>query len=374
MIQIAIDIAGPPPAPPRAAPASAAGGGFERMIERLAVAEPNPESLPLPLPPLPLPGAALPPERQDLAGEEEEGAPPAAEEDEEIAGEPIWLPPTMAPSPRETLPKLSLHESTLPLVVEAGRGDRRFVAEELTLAANEEAPAPPVDLPEIQAEAEPETRERMPTSDVHMLDPRPAAAAPGVQAAALPAVLGPQPAAIAFAAQLLEPARPEPAVEPSSQGAESLTGVTAPLPAAARVEPARQTQDAPLDMGRDDWIESMIERIETMREEGGDRAAQIRLRPDALGTVDVRIRHEGAQVHIHFAAETAAARTLLNDAAPRLGELAEARGLKLGDTGVGQGFGGERRDASPAPDPRAPNRAPRTAQPTQTDRSGERIA
>jgi flagellar hook-length control protein FliK len=42
---------------------------------------------------------------------------------------------------------------------------------------------------------------------------------------------------------------------------------------------------------------------------------------------------------VHFTAENPATRQLLADAAPRLAELAEARGLKLGQSSVDSGSG-----------------------------------
>jgi flagellar hook-length control protein FliK len=115
----------------------------------------------------------------------------------------------------------------------------------------------------------------------------------------------------------------------------------------------------------------MIEHIEALRDAGPVRDTRIRLAPDALGGVDVSIRHEGDRVHVHFTAETASARLLLTEAQPRLAELAEARGLKLGQTSVdggstGQGAPDQRHDAAPRR-PLAPASARTADAPADTD-------
>ena len=105
-------------------------------------------------------------------------------------------------------------------------------------------------------------------------------------------------------------------------------------------------QQAPLDMRHDHWPQRMIERIEGLRDAADALDTCIRVVPDALGTIDVSLRQDGDAVHVHFTAEQAATARLLQDAQPRLNELAEARGWKLGgsatDTG-GTGSGHEQR-------------------------------
>jgi flagellar hook-length control protein FliK len=77
-----------------------------------------------------------------------------------------------------------------------------------------------------------------------------------------------------------------------------------------------------------------------LRDEANARDTRIRLVPDALGGVDVSLRKDGDTLHVHFTADTQATRTLLTDAQPRLAELADARGVKLGQTSVDAGTGG----------------------------------
>lgn len=160
-----------------------------------------------------------------------------------------------------------------------------------------------------------------------------------------------------------------------------------PLSAAAQVtlgEAARpalvaasaESQQAPLDLRRHEWMGAMLDRIEAMRDAAGTRETSIRLAPDALGSLDVSIRQEGDRVHVHFTAETAAARAALTDAQPRLAELAEARGLRLGQTSVGTGSdagaagqGGQRQQPAPS----SPLAAPASAR-TETESADDRIA
>jgi flagellar hook-length control protein FliK len=117
---------------------------------------------------------------------------------------------------------------------------------------------------------------------------------------------------------------------PAAPDAPSAPGIAAPA----------DMQQAALDTRRHEWMGAMIDRIETMRDASNTGDTRIRLAPAALGQVDISIRHEGDRIHVHFATETQAARQLLTDAQPRLNELAEARGVKLGQTTVDSGTAG----------------------------------
>jgi hypothetical protein len=119
---------------------------------------------------------------------------------------------------------------------------------------------------------------------------------------------------------------------------------------------------APLDLRQDRWPFQMVDRIERLRDAVDAVDTRIRLIPDALGSIEVAVKRDGDIVHVHFTAEQAATRTLLQDAAPRLAEAAEARGLKLGQTAVG-GDGSQPNGRQPQPQqPSAPAPArPRSA-------------
>nr|WP_294812142.1 flagellar hook-length control protein FliK [uncultured Sphingomonas sp.] len=138
---------------------------------------------------------------------------------------------------------------------------------------------------------------------------------------------------------------------------------------------AADVQQGVLDMRRQEWMGQMVDRLEAMRDASPSRETRLSLSPEALGKVDVSIRQDGDRIHVHFATETPAARQLLTEAQPRLSELAEARGVKLGQTSVdGGGAGqGSARHAQQVPMPQSP--APRAAEAAEaTDSTHERIA
>ena len=110
---------------------------------------------------------------------------------------------------------------------------------------------------------------------------------------------------------------------------------------------------SPIDLRQDRWPSQMVDRIERLRDAVDAVDTRIRLIPDALGSIDVAVKRDGDIVHVHFIAEQAATRTLLQDAAPRLAEAAEARGLKLGQTAVGDG-GSQPNGRQPQPQNNSP--------------------
>ncbi len=191
---------------------------------------------------------------------------------------------------------------------------------------------------------------------------RPATSQPAVQPVRQPASIALQPLAAPLAAAQAEATAPR-----RADPRDPITGVTAALADAVRptaVQATTEAQHAPLDLRHQEWTGAMLDRIEALRDSvrgaGGTRETNIRLAPDALGTVDIAIRRDGDRLHVHFTAETQAARTALSDAQPRLAELAEARGIKLGQTTVdgGAGQGGQRQSATaatPAPRPASAN-------------------
>lgn len=142
--------------------------------------------------------------------------------------------------------------------------------------------------------------------------------------------------------------------------------VAAPVPTPALVQaPSAPSatpvpaQPAPVDVGRAEWVQAMVDRIAELPQAEGRREAQITLIPAALGKVEVNIVHRDEQVQVTLNAETVQARQLLAEAAPRLQEMAEARGLRLAEPQVGGGPSQDRRSA-PDQQPQTPQR-PRSA-------------
>lgn len=204
-------------------------------------------------------------------------------------------------------------------------------------AAGDPAPvieAEPELTPEIELPAVPVDRRESPAL-------RPAAAPSLVQPAPTPASIAPaaQTFAAAIAASLgdAQPAQPRPAdpatIQIQAQAATEQLRTTVQAMSAA--------DQAPLDLTRDDWTGRMIDRIAALRDAAEATDTRIRLAPEHLGNIDVSLRRDGDRIHIHFNAENPATRQLLADAAPRLAELAEARGVKLGQSSVESGAGNQ---------------------------------
>lgn len=151
----------------------------------------------------------------------------------------------------------------------------------------------------------------------------------------------------------------------------------AALAATATAAAAAPTAPPPLDMTRHTWPAAMIARIERLRDEADAVSTTIRVIPDALGAIDVSLRKDGEVTHVHLAAEQPQTRALLADASPKLAELAEQRGLKLGDAQVqaGPGSNGGQQSA-PQPTPRRTATPPPTAAPARAESSitDDRIA
>lgn len=196
------------------------------------------------------------------------------------------------------------------------------------------APAPDKPLPEgiaIAAVAHDRTAHREPGPVIANRAPVP------------PPMIAP----VAIAAQMADHGASDD--RPGSPGIAAVDAVAAagPAPLAAPAAPIITrpvTVAVPpqaVDTGRAEWIETLVDRIDELRGQNGQRETRIRLLPDALGTVDIRIHRDGDRVNVHFTTDNPHARALLNEAAPRLADMAEARGLKLGDTGVRQDSGAQ---------------------------------
>ena len=102
----------------------------------------------------------------------------------------------------------------------------------------------------------------------------------------------------------------------------------------AVVHAAAETARGALDLTRDAGLQGVIDRIETLRDTADAADTRIRLIPDALGSIDVAVRHDGDRVHVRFTAEHDTTRMLIAEAQPRLTELAAARGVRIGETSV----------------------------------------
>lgn len=160
-----------------------------------------------------------------------------------------------------------------------------------------------------------------------------------------------------------------------------------PTPAAPAIDAATlrpvsapvTAQQPHLDTRQPQWMEGLIDRIENLRDASPTQGeTRIRLSPDALGDVEVAIRtSDDGRVHVHFSSENADAGRLLADAQPRLLQMAEARGLKLGgmqvDVGTQQQPSQRQAQDQGSSQPRAPRSAFADTQAPST-RTDNRIA
>lgn len=180
----------------------------------------------------------------------------------------------------------------------------------------------------------------------------------------------PQPAVHAFARAIaLAQAKPTRIESPTD-----ITDITTAAQAIA-VGDARPVVLAPraLDTTREDWPQRLIDRVDAARDAANAADTRIRLVPEALGKIDIALRQDGDTLHVHFTADQAATRDLLNQAQPRLAELAEARGLRLGQTGVDGGSSDQPRRQPVASAPIA-NRSARAITAEEISASDDRIA
>jgi hypothetical protein len=251
----------------------------------------------------------------------------------------VWtpLPPQPVDDPAEPV-------SDLPALPQPGGAARATVDPQLPATAS---PAPDAPQPTVQQPVQPG---HVPT-----------------QPAALPQSFSVPPEVAREVAKLVqaatgerdERAAPE-TVEPASLPTVSTPQIAVAQP--APLHPAFAASHRPvIDTGRAEWMQAMIDRIAEMPQaEGGRRDAQIRLVPDALGPVEVKIEQRQERLHVTLQAETPQARQLLSDAAPKLHELAEARGIRFAQTGFGSTDSQDRRQTPDQQQPATPLR-PRPA-------------
>ena len=214
--------------------------------------------------------------------------------------------------------------------------------------------------PGVIPEARAMSRDRATILAPAQADPR---ATPPVPTAAAPVT-----PALDTAAQLVRrplTVRPEiPRAAAPDEPSPAPVATVAPLAAVASPVAAAAHQ-LPIDTTRDTWPSAMVDRIERLRDAADAVSTSIRVIPDALGAIDVSVRREGEVTHVQLAAEHAQTRALLTEAQPKLAEIAEARGLRLGQAEVGGGSASTD-GGRPTPQQHAP-RQPATPSRARTD-------
>jgi flagellar hook-length control protein FliK len=115
---------------------------------------------------------------------------------------------------------------------------------------------------------------------------------------------------------------------PGISGANELAQVrTAASDALAHARPLQQP------VGSQAWADELGSRL-TMMTEKGQYTASLRLSPDHLGPLEIRIAMRDDQASVWFGAAHADTRAAIEHALPRLRELFEAQGMSLADAGV----------------------------------------
>jgi hypothetical protein len=110
------------------------------------------------------------------------------------------------------------------------------------------------------------------------------------------------------------------------------------LPAADATSPARQADAAHsravnVPVGNAAWAEEIGNRL-TMMVEQGKHTASLRLSPEHLGPLEVRITMNDDKASVWFGAAHADTRSAIENALPRLREMFASQGLLLADAGV----------------------------------------
>ena len=92
---------------------------------------------------------------------------------------------------------------------------------------------------------------------------------------------------------------------------------------------------APVPLPSPRFAEEVGARLQWIAEQQGGEAT-LRISPDGLGPVEIRMKLDGDRVDLGFAATQQDTRQALQDALPKLREMLAQQGLQLGQADVGQ--------------------------------------
>lgn len=109
---------------------------------------------------------------------------------------------------------------------------------------------------------------------------------------------------------------------------------TSPAPALHKVDLA-QAFPAPVPLPSPRFAEEVGARLQWIAEQQGGEAT-LRISPDGLGPVEIRLKLDGDRVELGFTAAQQDTRQALQDALPKLREMLAQQGLQLGQADVGQ--------------------------------------
>lgn len=102
-------------------------------------------------------------------------------------------------------------------------------------------------------------------------------------------------------------------------------------------------------VGSSEWADELGTRLTWMAERGGHQTASLKLSPEHLGPLEVRISIRDDQASVWFGAAHADTRSAIEQALPRLRELFGMQGLTLADTGVFREAPRDQSQSQPAP-------------------------
>lgn len=112
------------------------------------------------------------------------------------------------------------------------------------------------------------------------------------------------------------------------------TALAAPTPTLHKLDLA-QAFPAPVPLPSPRFAEEVGARLQWIAEQQGGEAT-LRISPEGLGPVEVRMKLDGDRVDLGFAATQQDTRQALQDALPKLREMLAQQGLQLGQADVGQ--------------------------------------
>lgn len=147
-------------------------------------------------------------------------------------------------------------------------------------------------------------------------------------------------------------AGPPPAQAASAPGIDTLAGALTPGDPAAVLRPIAPhvvaRHDVPMQspVGSQAWGNELASRI-VMIATDGVQSASVRLSPEHLGPLDIRIAVRDGDAAVSFGASHADTRAALEQALPRLRELLAAQGLNLAEASVSEHAA--QRERAPAP-------------------------
>lgn len=176
--------------------------------------------------------------------------------------------------------------------------------------------------------------------------------APAQQGVVLPAPDMPGAPLQEFAAMVAEQAAAIDATAPVSSGAplhamQALGAAQPAAPTPAALATPQLSQPADPANGYDDGFSGHVAWL------AGQRIgqAEIRVVPEHLGAIDIRLQMDGTNVRAEFHSSQPEVRQALEASLPRLREMLGQHGLQLAHAGVGNGQGGQRQSGEGAPQP-----------------------